>query len=58
MKLYNFIKKIFFTFIYLFAVNLFLTKIGYNIPISIFSLAIVYFFRFPGLILLLFLSRW
>ena len=58
MKLFKIIKNIFFSIVYLFAINLFLSKLGYNIPINIFTLLIVYIFKFPGLILLLFLSRW
>ena len=58
MKLFKIIKNIFFSVVYLFAINLFLSKLGYNIPINIFTLLIVYIFKFPGLILLLFLSRW
>ena len=58
MKLLKIVKNIFFSVVYLFAINLFLSKFGYNIPINIFSLLVVYIFRFPGLILLLFLSRW
>jgi len=58
MKIINFLKKISFSFIYIFTINLFLVNIGYNIPLNIFSLLIVYLFKLPGVILLLFLSRW
>ncbi|MBQ3021577.1 MAG: pro-sigmaK processing inhibitor BofA family protein [Bacilli bacterium] len=58
MRFSRIIKNLFITLIYLFTINIFLSKLNYNIPISIFSLLIVYFFKFPGLILLLFLSRW
>ena len=57
-KIYKFIKKLVFSILYLFAINMFLSKLGYNIPINFFSIVIVYILRFPGLILLLFLSRW
>ena len=42
----------------LFAVNLILSKICYNIPINVFTIVIVYLLKFPGLVVLLFLSRW
>ena len=58
MILKKIIKNISFTTVYLLAINIFLEKIGYNIPLNLFSFSIVYFFKFPGLILLLFLSRW
>ena len=58
MKIFKFFKRLFFSLVYLFAINLFLSKLGYNIPLNIFSIVIVYLFKFPGLILLLFLSRW
>jgi len=54
----KFVKNLFFSLVYLFAINTFLSKLGYNIPINIFSIVIVYIFKFPGLLLLLFLSRW
>jgi len=53
-----FLKKLSFSLVYIFTINIFLSKIGYNIPLSIFSLVIVYIFKLPGIILLLFLSRW
>ena len=52
------IKNICFTFVYLFTLNIFLNKVGYFMPINLFSFLIVYFLKFPGIILLLFLSRW
>ncbi len=58
MKLYKFIKNLVFSILYLFAVNLILSKIGYNIPINVFTIGIVYLLKFPGLVVLLFLSRW
>ena len=54
----KFLKKFFVSLIYLFTMNIFLSKIGYNVPINIFSLFVSYFFGFPGIIMLLFLSRW
>ena len=58
MKIIAFFKKLSFSFVYIFAINLFLVNIGYNIPINIFTIFIVYIFKLPGIILLLFLSRW
>lgn len=58
MKLYKFIKNLVFSILYLFTVNLILSKIGYNIPINVFTIGIVYLLKFPGLVVLLFLSRW
>ena len=58
MKLYKFIKNLVFSILYLFAVNLILSKIGYNIPINVFTIGSVYLLKFPGLVVLLFLSRW
>ena len=58
MKLKSIIKNISFTAVYLLTLNIFLEKIGYFIPINVFSFSIVYFFKLPGIILLLFLSRW
>lgn len=58
MKLYKFIKNLVFSILYLFAVNLVLSKIGCNIPINVFTIGIVYLLKFPGLVVLLFLSRW
>lgn len=58
MKFYKIIKNLFFSILYLFAINIFLSKLNLNIPINIFTIFIVYIFKFPGLILLLFLSRW
>ena len=58
MNILKIVKRLFFAIIYLFAINIFLSKIGYNIPVNLFSLVIVYLFKFPGLILLFFLSRW
>ena len=57
MKLYKFIKNLVFSILYLFAVNLILSKIGYNIPINVITIGIVYLLKFPGLVVLLFLSR-
>ena len=58
MKVYKIIKNLFFSILYLFAINIFLSKLNLNIPVNIFTIFIVYIFKFPGLILLLFLSRW
>lgn len=58
MKLCKFIKNLVFSILYLFAVNLVLSKIGCNIPINVFTIGIVYLLKFPGLVVLLFLSRW
>ena len=58
MKLCKFINNLVFSVLYLFSVNLILSKICYNIPINVFTIGIVYLLKFPGLVVLLFLSRW